>query len=298
MLSLGRIIGPSGASGVGSLLGGVAGSMPFLRNRLIENFKAAGLQPTREQVDRYFRRLGCWAGWSSAVYLRGFVESGVSARITLHDSFRFVEESMARGKGVVLASPHAFCHELAAAAISLRHRFVLLARESKNPARESIKARWYQATGVTVVKRPRKSSLMADTVTAIRTLQNGALLGITPDVIVPPEKGMPVQMFGHTVHLSPGAVVLASRVGSPIVSCWCDWVEGRTAREDRLILKFGPPVEYANRKQKPEETRQHLQEWCQSQEANFTRNPEYWMFWLDKHWTRALRSPAAPNLPG
>ena len=62
MLALGRIIGPKGAAGVGFLLGNMAGSLPVLRNRLIDNFKAAGLKPTREQVDRYFRRLGCWAG--------------------------------------------------------------------------------------------------------------------------------------------------------------------------------------------------------------------------------------------
>ena len=175
---------------------------------------------------------------------------------------------MIRGKGVVLASPHAFCHELAAAAISLRQRFVLLARESKNPARQWIKTRWYEATGVSVVNRPRKSSIMADTVTAIRTLQNGSLLGITPDVIVPADKGMPVTMFNRTVRLSPGAVVLASRVGAPIVSCWCDWIEGRTAREDRLILKFGAPVAYSNRKPGPEEIQHHLQDWCRTQEAN------------------------------
>jgi len=293
ILALGRLVGPNGAAFTGSLVGSLAGSLPFMRNRLATNLRAAGFQPTRAQIDRYFRHLASWAGWSASVYVRGFVESGVAARITLDSSFKYIDEAMARGRGIVLSSPHMFCHELGAAAINRRHPVVALVRESKNANRETMKARWYEATGLGVVKRPRKSSVMADTIAAIRTLQGGAILGITPDIIMPPDKGIPVQIFGRTVHMSPGLIVLASRVGAPIVSCRCEWFEGRTPREDRMVLKFDPPIEFTNRKLGEAQTRQGLQDWCRWHEASLAENPEAWMLWLDKHWTKALRSQAA-----
>jgi KDO2-lipid IV(A) lauroyltransferase len=291
-LSLGRLIGPNGTSAVGSLCAGLAGLLPNLRGQLRANWKAAGLQPADDVVDGYFRRLGCWAGWSAAVYSRGFVDSGIAAKITLDGSFAHVEAAVAKGKGVILACPHAFCHELAAAAINLRHPVVALVRESKSAAREAMKSRWYQATGMSIVKRPRRASLVADTMSAIRSLRSGAILGITPDVIVPPEKGVPVRLLGRRVVLSPGIITLSMRLGSPIVTPWGEWVHGRTSREDRLVLRFTPPLEFPARKHTEAEVQAGLQQWCQIYEDRFRRNPDYWMFWLDKNWTKVLSRSA------
>jgi lauroyl/myristoyl acyltransferase len=292
-LSLGRLIGPSGTSVVGSLCAGLTGLLPNLRQQLRANWKAAGLRPTDDVVDGYFRRLGCWAGWSAAVYSRGFVDSGIAAKITLDASFAHVEAAIARDKGVILAAPHAFCHELAAAAINLRHPVVALVRESKSAAHEAMKARWYQATGMSIVKRPRRASIVADTMSAIRSLRSGAILGITPDVIVPPGKGVPVQLLGRQVVLSPGIITLSMRVGSPIITPWGEWVRGRTSREDRLVLRFTPPLEFPARKHTAAEVQAGLQQWCHIYEERFRRNPDYWMFWLDKGWTKALSRRAA-----
>ncbi len=289
-LALGRLMGPGGSAVVGSLVAGFAPWLPNLRKRLRANWKQAGLVPGADVVDGYFRRLGCWAGWSAAVYARGFVDSGIAAKITLDDSFAHVEAAIAKGKGVILACPHAFCHELAAAAINRRHPVVALVRESKSSAREAMKARWYQATGMSVVKRPRRASIVADTMSAIRTLRSGAILGITPDVIVAPDKGMTVQLLGRPVALSPGIIMLSMRVGSPIITPWGEWLPGRTSREDRLILRFTPPLEFPARKHTEAEVQAGLQQWCQIYEDRFRRNPDYWMFWLDKSWTKVLQA--------
>src|SRR5437016_4186141 len=80
---------------------------------------------------------------------------------------------LARGRGVILASPHQFCHELGAAYLSGRHKVVALVRESKNRWRRSMKERWYQATGMDILPRPRQSSLMADTFAYLRILKSG-----------------------------------------------------------------------------------------------------------------------------
>ena len=39
------------------------------------------LEASRQVLDRYFRLMGTWAGWSLGVYQQGFMASGVGARV-------------------------------------------------------------------------------------------------------------------------------------------------------------------------------------------------------------------------
>jgi lauroyl/myristoyl acyltransferase len=288
-LSLGRLIGPGGANLIGAFASGAASRWPGLRRRLLANWQAAGLQAGPELADNYFRNFARWVSWSTAVYARGFEESGVAAKIEVDDSFARVDEAVAKGKGVILACPHFFCHELAAAAINLRHPVVALVRESKSSTREAMKKRWYQSTGMKIVKRPRRASLMADTISTIRSLRDGAILGITPDVIMPPEKGIAVRMFGRQVFLSPGIVALSLRVGSPVIVPVGRWVYGRSLADDRAVLSFDHLDFGPGKASDPAHIQRGLQRWCALYEERLRERPDYWMFWLDKNWTRVFQ---------
>ena len=286
-----RPLPPRVTIALGAALAAAAGALLPLRLRLATNLALGLGRVPPDAVRTFFQNLGRWFGWSMAIYHRGFWGCGVPDHITFHDSVAHLDAAVARGRGVILASPHQFCHEIGAAYISGRHKVVALVRESRSPWREAMKRRWYEATGMEVVRRPRRSSLVADTLACLRVLREGCLLGITPDVLVSPGAGIRVRMFGRAVYLSPGIVVLAMRARSPLVTAYFRW-----ERDGRLVIHFTEPVEYPAAGDRERTVSEGLQAWCRQCEEYFRLNSGNWMFWLDKRWTRALRAqPATPS---
>ena len=137
--------------------------------------------------------------------------------------------------------------------------------------------------------RARDASAAADTRALVRALERGAILGITPDLIAGGREGVAVRLFGRTVRLRGGAVGLARRAGAPLLffaPCW---------RGTRFSLRWhrlpDPPRALAGN----EAVRRGLQAWCDLLEGHVERHPEDWLFWLDKRWVRAVRTPPGPG---
>jgi lauroyl/myristoyl acyltransferase len=274
---------------LGRNLGRIASMVPTLRMRLRTNLHQAGLEATPERVDRYFRLLGDWLASSLALYNRGLAASGVAGTIRLDESIANLDRAVALGRGVVLVSPHAFCHELGAAVINRRHPVVALVRESKNPVRDAIKRRWYEATGLETVLRSRKSSMLADVMSYIRVLRDGKVLAITPDLPVAAEAGVPVKILGRTVSLNPGMVALAMWSGAPMVFCWAQkWDLGRPGH-DAATVGFDEPIHVPPTRDRAAALRTGMAEWGRRFEEFLRRDPEFWLFWLDKRWTQVWR---------
>jgi lauroyl/myristoyl acyltransferase len=293
MLRLGRWLGPHGAREAGRLFGGLTGLAEPLRRRLADNFRAAGIAPTEDLLDRYFRRLGDWAGWSLAVYEHGLDGSGVTARVEFDESVRHFDEAVAQGRGVVLVSPHFNCHEILAACTGRRHPVAALIRESKSSLHNDIKRHWYDTLGMEVVHRARHSSLLSDTLALLRVLRSGRVLGVTPDLVVPANKGVPVRLFGRTVTVSPGFAVLALRSGAPILTGTPGWIGPPGSRHACLRPSFEPPTTLATTGDRETTVREAVQAWATRFEAAVRAHPETWLFWLDKRWTEVLRQPPA-----
>src|SRR5262245_44452855 len=112
----GRYLSPEGARTLGRVTGQLAGSIAPLRERLAGNLRRAGIEPTPARLDRYFRRFGCWVGWSAATYNHGFQGAGLADRILFDSSIVHVDRAIAKGRGIIFACPHGFCYELGAAA--------------------------------------------------------------------------------------------------------------------------------------------------------------------------------------
>ena len=289
-----RPLPPRGAIALGETLGLAAGAILPLRLRLRRSMAlglGAGNVPAGA-VSRYFRHLGQWFGWSMATYHHGFWKSTVPDVMTLDPSVEHLDEAMSRGRGAILASPHQFCHEMGAAFISRRHKVVALVREGKSRSRERMKERWYASTGMEVVKRARRASVIADTLAYLRVLKSGRLLAITPDVLVSPARGVGVKMFGREVFLSPGLIVLAMRAQAPIVTCYVE-----REPDGRFVPHFTRPLEFSRHGDREATARDGLQAWCAECEGFFRRNPGNWMFWLDKRWARSLRRIPAEASP-
>jgi len=284
-VTFGHGFGPAAALKLGGALGSAARWALPLRRRLATNLRLAGLEPTTARLDHYFAHVGKLIGWSLAVHEAGFERSGVADLVELDESVSNLDRAVAAGRGVILASPHVFCHEIGAAAINRRHRVTALVRESKSPGREALKRRWYEATGMATVHRPRRSSVIGDTLAYLRLLRRGEVLAITPDLVVPASRGVPVVMFDREVHLMPGIVVLAMRSGAPVVTAtYGDRVS------IRCRITFTDPMWFAPGADPNGAVRRGMQAWCDWFEVYLRQYPENWMFWLDKRWTRVLRT--------
>jgi KDO2-lipid IV(A) lauroyltransferase len=271
--------------------------VPRLRQRLTDNLRAAGVDASEATVRAYFRRMGLWMGHTLGVYGAGFDDSLAGTLIELDpETIHHLDAAVLRGKGVVLVSPHLFCHELGAAHINRRYPVTALVRESMYPGWAVIKQRWYEdRLGLRIVMRPRRGSLAGDMAAALRVLRSRHLLGITPDVLVARTSGMPVTLFGRTVSLSPGMILLAMRSGAPLVTVGGQWFTDPSApARERARVTFSEPLELPKGGDREAALRDGLQRWCEQFEAYLRRSPADWQFWLDKTWSRVLRQPIAP----
>ena len=96
-----------------------------------------------------------------AIYRRGLVGSGACDKVRFDDSVCHLDDAIARGRGVIVAAPHLFGHEIAAGHTDLQRGLVALVRESKNPKRTAMKHQWYAQLGVETLRRPRKRIVRA-----------------------------------------------------------------------------------------------------------------------------------------
>lgn len=288
-LAYGAKLSPERTVSFGRSAGRLTGMLPPLRQRLKTNFRLAGFEPTPDRVDRYFRLLGNWFYSSLSTYNRGFADCGYADCVRFDETISHLDRAMSGGRGAVLVSPHAFCHEFAAAAINRRHPVVALVRESKNPVRDAIKRRWYEATGLEVVRRSRKASMLFDVMDYVRVLQSGKVLAITPDLPVPANQGVPVTLLGKQVSLNPGMIALSMWSGAPLVFCWPRKWEFAGARADTATIYFDEPLSIPMTRDRNAAMRSGMAEWTRRLEECLRRNPEYWLFWLDKRWTHVWR---------
>jgi predicted LPLAT superfamily acyltransferase len=287
-LVAGRRLRPHHSLGLGRFAAHAAGLPNPLRWRLARHLQLAGLEPTSERLDRYFRLLGHWLGRSLAVYHRGFVGSGVAQLFDFADPAGHLDAALSAGRGAILVGFHYHCHELACAALARRYPIVALVRESNDPRRDAVKRRWYEAAGIEIVLRSRRhASKLAEALDFLWVLRDNKVLAITPDVLGPPELGVPVELLGRTVNLPPGMIALAMGLGCPVIYSWPEWSSATGL--DRLTVRLDEPRTYSKRGDRTATLARGMQDWATCFDAFLRREPEAWLFWLDKRWSRHWR---------
>jgi lauroyl/myristoyl acyltransferase len=270
-------------------LAALAGHIPSVRGAVRRNMRLAlGRDVPAQTVRLYFQHLGWF--WSSALatFNRGFAATPVPAEVRFDESIRILDEAAAEGRGVVLTSAHWSGHELAGASINLRHPMVMLVRGAPTSEREARKLKWYRALGPEIVVRPSGSSTIKDAAAYLGVLKRGKVLAITPDLLADADQGVETSIFGRPAKLYAGAFALAISAQAPLIRLSFQWQDEAT-----LVLSFdrAPMPNMADR---AAAIRIAVQDWCRWFEDKLRANPENWLFWLDKRWSRFLRTtPAA-----
>jgi lauroyl/myristoyl acyltransferase len=288
---------------MGGMIGILAGSTIPLRHRLYRNLELALGQDAvpNAAVRRYFQRLGLLLELQARVYHRGLAATDLSEFVDFDGSIDQLDAAVQEKRGAILAAPHLFGHELGAGLINARHRVVAIVRESSDRRKQLLKERWYQALGIATLCRPRNATAMWDLQSCLAVLQEGAVLGLTPDLLVSASDGVPISIFGRTAHVRPGLAALAMYSGAPVISCF------NSERDDgRRIMTFTPPEYFerppAGRRKTPAQTtsdsmRLVMQIWFGRFESYLRSRPHEWLFWLDKSWTKLIRTPQVEGTP-
>jgi Lauroyl/myristoyl acyltransferase len=263
----------------------LAGGIPMLRWKVREHMRLAlGDAVPVGAERRYFQHVGWYLSSSLATFHHGIAATPVVEEVKFDETIRVLDDAFAEGRGVVLTVPHWSGHELVAAVIARRHPMAMLVRQAPTSERADRKEKWYRALGAETVLRPKQASTIKDAVAYLKVLKSGKMLAITPDLLADPGQGFAVSIFGRTAQLPGGAFALAIAAGAPMIR-----VSGIWQPDNSVILTFErapPPVDG----DRDAAIRASIQDWCRWFEDRLRANPENWLFWLDKRWSRFLHS--------
>ena len=244
---------------------------------------ALGDDVPAQAEDRYFRQLGWHLSNSVSTFHYGVAATPTANDVRFDASIQLLDDAVGEGRGVVLISPHWVGHELVAAIINRRHPMALLVRQTPTTERMARKLKWYDALGVEIVLRPRQASTIKDAVAYLSVLKSGKLLALTPDLLANPGQGIETNLFGRPTRLPGGAFALAVAARAPAIRLFLRWQSNSSvvAAFDRVPAVAGD---------RDAAVRAGVQDWCRWFEEKLRANPENWLFWLDKRWSRFLRA--------
>ena len=270
----------------------LAGGIPMLRWRVRENMRLAlGHDVPAQAAREYFRHMGWFQSSALATFHYGIGATPVPDEVQFDESVRVLDEAVAEGRGVVLASAHWSGHEIMAAIISRIHPIVMLVRQAPTSERASRKLKWYNSLSVETVLRPSRASTIKDAAAYLKVLKSGKLLAITPDILADPEQGVETRIFGRPARLHGGAFALAISARAPLIRACYRWQS-----TSRVLVMFDRAPLHLDASDRYASIRAAVHNWCQWFEEKLRANPENWQLWLDKRWSRFLR--ATPRVPG
>jgi lauroyl/myristoyl acyltransferase len=262
----------------------LAGRVPMLRRKVRDNMRLALGEDVPVLAERqYFRHVGWFVSSALATFHRGLAATPVVHEVKFDQTISALDDAFAEGRGVVLTVPHWTGHELVAGVIARRHPMVMLVRQAPTPERAARKAKWYRALGAETVLRPKHASTLKDAVAYLKVLKSGKMLAVTPDLLADPSQGVEISIFGRPARLNGGAFALAIAAKAPMIR-----ISGVWQSDSSVVLTFerAPPPPDSNDREAV--IRACIQDWCSWFEQKLRANPENWLFWLDKRWSRFL----------
>jgi lauroyl/myristoyl acyltransferase len=262
----------------------LAGGIPMLRWRVRENMRLAlGCDVPAQAESLYFRHLGWFLSSSLSAFHYGVAATPVAEEVKFDESVRLLDDAVAEGRGVVLASPHWSGHELMAAILNRRHPMAMLIRHAPTSERATRKLKWYTALGAETVLRPSRVSTIRDAAAYMKVLKRGKLLAITPDLLAAPGQGVETCIFGRPARLHGGAFALAISARAPMIRPSIRWQS-----DSSVVIMFDRAPLAFDACDRDAAIRTGVQDWCRWFEEKLRANPENWLFWLDKRWSRFL----------
>ena len=217
----------------------LGGGIPVLRRKVLANMRLAlGGDVPDEAARLYFEHAGWFLANALATFHHGVERTPVIGDVDLGPTVSVLDEAMAEGRGVVLATPHWSGHELIGGVIARRHPMVMLVRQTSAAERAARKLHWYRALGAQTVVRPEHASAINDAAAYLKALKQRKVLGITPDLLASPGQGVGISLFGRSARVYGGAFAFAIATGAPLIRFYLTWQP-----DEKVTLTFekAPP---------------------------------------------------------
>jgi KDO2-lipid IV(A) lauroyltransferase len=199
-------------------LGGVLGWLAFLasptyRRRFVANARQAGYRFAQ------VRRAVAEAGKLAAEAPRLWFGAPVAVQ---WEGAELVEQARARGRGLVMLTPHLGCFEITAQAYARRFGAVtVLYRPARQPwlraLIESARARPGLATAPTTLAGVRQM---------LRALKAGGTIGLLPDQVPPQGLGVWAPFFGKPAYTMTLPARLVQQTGAELLLIWGERLAG------------------------------------------------------------------------
>jgi len=132
-----------------------------------------------------------------------------------------LEAALARGKGVLLLTPHMGCFEVAAQAIAERFGATSPITVLYRPARKP----WLRELVKTSRERPQllaAPATLAGVRQMIRALRKGQMVGLLPDQVPPEGMGVWAPFFGRPAYTMTLATRLVQQTGAELLLTWAE----------------------------------------------------------------------------
>lgn len=200
------------------------------------------------------------------------------------DEISRYEAERAKGRGVIVASPHLGNWEMGVFAYSAIYEpLSYLARPLDNPKVEGLIADIRSKFGNRAINK--RNSVR----TAMAMLGEGSIVGVLPDVNVQEKDGVFVPFFGTLACTTAGVALLAKRTNAMIVPICCVWDDAR--QKYRAI--HGKIIEPVSSDDRHRDLRETTALMTAAMEDFVRRFPDQWL-WIHKRWK--TRPPGEPDL--
>lgn len=251
-----------------------------LRIMLRRNLRAAGVY-RKDLVDAYFERAIDQLMMVAEIFQSG-PDSRCLGQFRSDDSFRYMEQAYAKGKGVICIAPHISGYPIFAGVISRRIPCVIFARRNEDPRKMNISESAVKMGKGELVYPPAGANKAQRLQVAIDVLRHGRMMFLTPDTPRKPHEGAAVTIFGRTAYFPTGIFVMSLRTGAPIVPAWWYYKDGI------YHTYYSEPMELSRGGSLQQKTEAAMQKWASDVDVFLHEHPEMWWNWLDKRWSRIL----------
>jgi KDO2-lipid IV(A) lauroyltransferase len=137
------------------------------------------------------------------------------------DGTALIEELLARGRGLVLLTPHMGSFEVSAQAYAERFGARQPITVLYRPARKA----WLRSLEETARARPKLATAPADFAGVrlmLRALKRGETVGLLPDQVPPDGMGVWVPFFGQSAYTMTLAAKLVQQTGAAVAVLWTE----------------------------------------------------------------------------
>jgi KDO2-lipid IV(A) lauroyltransferase len=184
-----------------------------------------------------------------------------------------VRELLARGRGLIVVTPHYGNFELIPAWFKhfLGAHGGVVGKRHVNP--------WFDAEMVAMRARHGIETIYQDESPRklLRLLDSGGVIGILPDQDIVRLPGIFVDFFGRPAWTATGPAHLGLLAGSPLLPVFLEW------RGERYELRSGEPIVPERGGSREDEIRRITTAWTRAFEAAIAEHPDHWT-WFHQRW--------------